>query len=91
MKTAPTSVVVIALVAALYFTFGQPQPATFIAKPDRSTQRKTTAGNVLHYTGARQRRYGKASAMLDPPPREKCDGEHRCHQRHPAKAALLRP
>ena len=52
MKTALTSVVVTALMAALYFTFGQPQQSAFVAKPDSSTLRKTTAGAVLGYTGA---------------------------------------
>lgn len=52
MKIALTSVVVIALVAALYFTFGQSKPTVFVAKPDSATLRKTTGGTVLGYTGA---------------------------------------
>ena len=67
MKTALTSVVVVALVAALYFTFGQPQPAEFVAKPDSSTLRKTTAGTVLGYTGASGARIWQGIRYARPP------------------------
>ena len=67
MKTAPTSVVVIALVAALYFTFGQPEPAAFFAKPDSSTLRKAAVGAVLGYTSASGARIWQGTRYARPP------------------------